>query len=92
MMALSRSDLMRLLESIRTADGVEPIRVLCERNLQELIEAEATEVIGAAPRAHSSAGCRRRYWSGRWRCQIRELTRAGWLPPVPVGADDELGA
>jgi hypothetical protein len=53
-MALSQSDLMRLLESIRTADGVEAIRVLCERILQELIEAEATEAIGAAPREHSS--------------------------------------
>jgi hypothetical protein len=27
--------------------------VVCERILQELIEAEATEVIGAAPREHS---------------------------------------
>jgi transposase-like protein len=52
-MALSQSDLMRLLESLRTADGVETIRVLCERILQELIEAEATEAIGAAPGEHS---------------------------------------
>jgi len=47
-MALSQSDLMQLLQSLRTADGVETIRVLCERILQELIKAEATEVIGAA--------------------------------------------
>ncbi|MGW6271190.1 IS256 family transposase [Streptomyces sp. NPDC055060] len=53
-MALSQSDLMRLLESLRAADGVESIRVLCERILQELIEAEATEAIGAAPREHTS--------------------------------------
>lgn len=53
-MALSQSDLMRLLKSLRTADGVESIRVLCERILQELVEAEATEAIGAAPREHSS--------------------------------------
>jgi putative transposase len=52
-MALSQSDLLRLLESIRTADGVETIRSLCERILQELIEAEATEATGAAPREHS---------------------------------------
>ncbi|AVV45395.1 IS256 family transposase [Streptomyces sp. P3] len=52
-MALSQSELMRLLESLRQADGVEAIRVVCERILQELIEAEATEVIGAAPREHS---------------------------------------
>ncbi|MFF3350651.1 transposase, partial [Streptomyces sp. NPDC002779] len=49
-MALSQSELMRLLESLRRAEGVEAIRVVCERILQELIEAE---VIGAAPREHS---------------------------------------
>ncbi|MBT2674373.1 IS256 family transposase [Streptomyces sp. ISL-14] len=52
-MALSQSELMRLLESLRRADGVEAIRVVCERILQELIEAEATEAMGAAPREHS---------------------------------------
>ncbi|WP_369253777.1 IS256 family transposase [Streptomyces sp. R35] len=52
-MALSQSELMRLLESLRRADGVEAIRVVCERILQELIEAEATDVIGAGPREHT---------------------------------------
>lgn len=52
-MALSQSELMRLLESRRWADGVEAIRVVCERILQELIEAESTDVIGALPREHS---------------------------------------
>lgn len=52
-MALSQSELMRLLESLRRADGVEAISVVCERILQELIEAEATDVIGAAPREHA---------------------------------------
>lgn len=33
-MALSQSELMRLLESLRRADGVEAIRVVCERILQ----------------------------------------------------------
>lgn len=46
-MALSQSDLLRLLESLRAADGVETIRAVCERILQELIEAEATARIGA---------------------------------------------
>nr|WP_236072248.1 hypothetical protein [Streptomyces polyasparticus] len=50
-MALFQSDLMRLLGSVRAADGVEAIRVLCEGILQELIEAGA---IGVAPREHSS--------------------------------------
>ena len=48
-MALSSSDVMRLLDSLRTADGVATIRVLCERILPELTEAEATEAISAAP-------------------------------------------
>ncbi|MFG2794187.1 transposase [Streptomyces sp. NPDC048419] len=52
-MTLSQSELIQLLESLRRADGVEAIRVVCERILQELIEAEATDVIGAAPGEHS---------------------------------------
>jgi len=52
-MALSQSELMRLLESLRQAEGVEAISVVCERILQELIEAEATDVIGAAPGEHT---------------------------------------
>ena len=54
-MALSQSGLIRLLESLRRAEGVEAIRVVCERILQELIEAEATEVIGAAARKPEAA-------------------------------------
>ena len=41
-MALSPSDLIQLLQSLRAVDGVETIR------MQELIEAEATDTIGAA--------------------------------------------
>jgi putative transposase len=52
-MALSQHDLLRLLESLRTADGIELIRTLAQRILQELIEAEATAVIGAEPGEHS---------------------------------------
>ncbi|MBO3752576.1 IS256 family transposase [Streptosporangiaceae bacterium NEAU-GS5] len=48
-MALSQSDLTQLLESLRAADSVEMIRHALQRMLQELIEAEATAVIGAAP-------------------------------------------
>ncbi|MCZ7456116.1 IS256 family transposase [Streptomyces sp. WMMC940] len=46
-MALSQSDLLRLLESLRSADGLELVRGVAERMLQELIEAEATARIGA---------------------------------------------
>ena len=52
-MALSQSDLLRLMESLRTADGVELVRVLAQRILQELIEAEATAVIGAEAGEHT---------------------------------------
>ncbi|MEU4955827.1 IS256 family transposase [Streptomyces lavendulae] len=46
-MALSQHDLLRLLESLRSADGLELVREVAERLLQELIEAEATARIGA---------------------------------------------
>lgn len=46
-MTLSRSDLQRLLESLRTADGIELVRNVAERMLQELIEAELSG--GSAP-------------------------------------------
>ncbi|MFE0276128.1 IS256 family transposase [Streptomyces sp. NPDC058992] len=52
-MALSQHDLLRLMESLRTADGIELIRVLAQRILQELIEAEATTFIGAEPGEHT---------------------------------------
>lgn len=46
-MALSQHDLLRLLESLRSADGLELVRAVAERLLQELIEAEAAAQIGA---------------------------------------------
>ena len=52
-MALSQHDLLRLMESLRTADGIELVRTLTQRILQELIEAEAAAVIGAEPGEHS---------------------------------------
>lgn len=52
-MALSQHGLLRLMESLRTADGIELIRVLTQRILQELIEAEATVRIGAEPSEHT---------------------------------------
>ncbi|MFJ9479987.1 IS256 family transposase [Streptomyces mirabilis] len=52
-MALSQHDLLRLMESLRTADGIELIRVVAQRILQELIEAEATAHIGAEHGEHT---------------------------------------
>jgi putative transposase len=47
--ALSQSALSELLEAFRAGDGVDLIRESVRVALQELIEAEATERIGAAP-------------------------------------------
>ncbi|MER7814513.1 transposase, partial [Streptomyces sp. NPDC096153] len=52
-MALAHDDLLRLLESLRSADGLEIVRAAAERVLQELIEAEATQHIGAAWGEHT---------------------------------------
>lgn len=52
-MALSQSDLLRLLESLRSADGLELVRSVAERTLQELIEAEASAGIGAEWNEHT---------------------------------------
>ena len=46
-MALSQSALSELLDAFRTGDGVDMIRESVRTVLQELIEAEASEVIGA---------------------------------------------
>jgi transposase-like protein len=47
-MTLSQSALNELLEAIRAGDGVDTLREAMRLVLQELIEAEATQVIGAA--------------------------------------------
>ncbi|MFI9830802.1 IS256 family transposase [Streptomyces sp. NPDC051913] len=85
-MALSHSELMRLLESLRRAEGVEAIRVVCERIPQELIEAEATDVIGAAPHQHTET---RTTWRNGHRDRLL-TTQAGDLdlkiPKVRTGS------
>ncbi len=61
-MALSQHDLLRLLESLRSADGLELVRSVAERMLQELIEAEAAARIGAEWNEHTDS--RTAYRSG----------------------------
>ena len=48
-MALSQSELLDLLASLRSPNNVDMVCVILERILQELIEAELTAAIGAAP-------------------------------------------
>jgi putative transposase len=55
-MALPQSALSELLEAFRAGDGVDLIRESVRMVLQELIEAEAAEVIGAPLRAHPRTG------------------------------------
>lgn len=52
-MALSQSELLDLLASLRSSNNVDMVRTVLERILQELIEAEATAAIGAVPYQHS---------------------------------------
>ena len=52
-MDLSQSDLPRLIESLCSADGLELVRSVAERMLQELIEAEATVAIGVGWNEHA---------------------------------------
>jgi hypothetical protein len=52
-MALSQSELIRLLESLRSTDGIELIRTIAERMVRELIEAEASAHIGAEWNEHT---------------------------------------
>ena len=54
-MALSQSDLIRLLESLRSSDGIELVRSVAERMLRELIEAETTAHIGAEWNEHAAS-------------------------------------
>ncbi len=54
-MALSRPDVLRLLESLRSADRLELVRSVAERLLQELIESEAAARIGAVWAEHTEA-------------------------------------
>ena len=46
-MALSQSAVSELLEAFRTGEGVDLVRESVRMVMQELIEAEATERIGA---------------------------------------------
>lgn len=53
-MALNQSALLELLKELELTDTTERIRLLTQRALQELINAEATAVIGAAPYERAS--------------------------------------
>ena len=85
-MALSQSDLQRLLESLRTADGIELVRNVAERMLQELIEAELSGRISAQWNEHTEArtGYRNGHRDKTLATQAGDLDLA--IPKVRVGS------
>jgi putative transposase len=52
-MALDYSDLLALLSQLKDTDLTDRIRVATQRLYQELIDAEAAEMIGALPHERS---------------------------------------
>lgn len=54
-MTLTESDLSALLAAVKAGDMTETVRTSVAWVLQELIEAELTATIGAAPGQHTSA-------------------------------------
>ena len=102
-MALSQSAVSELLEAFRAGEGVDLIRESVRMVLQELIEAEATSVIGAgryerSPSAHHRAqrSPRRRLLTtkaGDVQLQIPKLRKGSFFPVDPRAAPaDRPGA
>jgi transposase-like protein len=90
-MALPQSAVSELLEAFRAGDGVDLIRESVRLALQELIEAEATERIGAAPyertesRVTDRNGHRARVLStkaGDVDLRIPKLRKGSFLPVI----------
>ena len=90
-MALSQSAVSELLEAFRAGQGVDLIRESVRMVLQELIEAEAAEVIGAAryertsTRTNQRNGHRDRQLStqaGEVSLHIPKLRQGGFFPVI----------
>ncbi len=90
-MALSQSDLIDLLDAIRAGGDLDVVRRSVELVLQAVIEAEATEVIGAEPHERTPArtnqrnGARDRLLStkaGDVELRIPKLRKGSFFPGV----------
>ena len=90
-MTLTHDDLTQLLEMVRAGGDVDLVRESVEMVLQALIEAEATEVIGAGPHERSETrtnqrnGSRARLLStkaGDVELRIPKLRRGSFFPAV----------
>jgi putative transposase len=89
--ALSQSDLMELLDAIRSGGDLDVVRTSVEMVLQALIDAEVTEVIGAEPHERTPArtnqrnGHRARLLStkaGDVELKIPKLRQGSFFPSV----------
>ena len=90
-MALSQSAVSDLLDALRVGEGTDLVRELAEWALQQLIEAEATEKIGAGPyertdqRSNERNGHRPRIVStkaGDLEVAIPKLRKGSFFPEV----------
>src|SRR5687767_13708819 len=90
-MALSQSAVSDLLDAFRAGDGVDLIRESVRLVLQELIEVEATEVIGAGPyersetRSNERNGSRPRLLAtqaGDVELKIPKLRKGSFFPSI----------
>ena len=90
-MTLDHSDISELLDAIRAGGGIDVVRRGVELVLQALIEAEASECIGAQPFERSATrinhrnGTRERLWStkaGDVQLQIPKLRKGSFFPAV----------
>ena len=90
-MALSQSAVSELLEAFRAGEGVDLIRESVRMVMQELIEAEASEVIGAAPyervesRVTERNGARSRLLAtqaGDVQLRIPKLRKGSFFPSI----------
>lgn len=90
-MALSEFALSELLDAFRAGDGVDLVRDAVQMVLQELIELEATDVIGAARyertdgRANERNGHRRRLLAtlgGDVEVAIPKLRQGSFFPSI----------
>ena len=81
-MALSQSAVSELLEAFRAGDGVELIRESVRMVLQELIETEAAQVIGAARYERSATRTTERNGA-----RERTLSTQAGDVPLPVAVE-----
>ena len=85
-MALDESAVSDLLDALRVGEGTDLVRELAQWALQQLIEAEATETIGADPWERSGAGSRIATGTGPGCCRPRPAICSLAIPKLRKGS------